>query len=66
MTMTHSVVATEHILYLPRSDNDKQYALVSVSAEGPSSLDLKLLATEGESPYIATRELRPYVSYSKH
>lgn len=47
-------MATEHILYLHRSDSDSEHVLVNVSSGGPSPLDLKLLATEGESPYIAT------------
>ena len=61
-----SLMATEHILYLPRSDNTEEYVLVSVSSGGSSSLDLKLLATEGESPYIATREIRLYWPCAKH
>ena len=59
-------MATEHILYLPRSDNSEECVLVSVSSGGSSSLDLKLLATEGESPYIAKREIRLYASGAKH
>lgn len=55
-------MATEHILYLLRSDSDGDHVLINVSSEGPSPLDLKLLATEGESPYIATSEFRPYMS----
>ena len=51
-------MATEHILYLARSDSDEEHVLVNVSSGGPSPLDLKLLATEGESPYIATSEHR--------
>lgn len=47
-------MATEHILYLSRSDSDGEHVLVNVSSAGSSALDLKLLATEGESPYIAT------------
>lgn len=55
-------MATEHILYLARSDNDEEYVLVNVSSGGPSPLDLKLLATEGESPYIATSEYKLLMS----
>ena len=47
-------MATEHILHLPRSDSREEYVLVNVSSGGPSPLDLQLLATEGECPYIAT------------
>ena len=53
-------MATEHILYLSRSDSsDGEHVLVNASSEGPSPLDLKLLATEGEFPYIATSEVDP-------
>ena len=55
-------MATQHILYLPRSDKDKEHILVNVSSEGPSPLDLKLLATEGEFPYVATSEFRTSTS----
>ena len=53
-------MATEHILHLLRSDSDKEYVLVNVSSGGPSPLDLKLLATEGEYPYTATSEFGSY------
>ena len=59
-------MATEHILYLPRSDNSEEYVLVRVSSGGSSSLDLKLLATEGEYPYMATREIRLSMFCAKH
>lgn len=51
-------MATEHILNLALSDSNEEHVLVNVSSGGPSPLDLKLLATEGESPYIATSENR--------
>ena len=59
-------MATEHILHLPRSDSDNEYVLVNISSGGPSPLDLKLLATEGECPYIATSEFPSHLSYAKH
>lgn len=59
-------MATEHILYLPRSDRDEEYVLLNVSSRGPSPLDLKLLATEGDFPYKATSELVSRVSCAKH
>lgn len=55
-------MVTEQILYLSRADSDGEHVLVNVSPGGPSALDLTLLATEGESPYIATSKFRPYVS----
>ncbi len=51
-------MASEHVLRLPRSDSVGDYVLVNVTSNGSSPLDLKLLATEGESPYIAESELR--------
>ena len=59
-------MATEHILYLPRSDSDEEYVLINVSSGGPASLDLKLLATEGEYPYIATSGFRFCIYCAKH
>lgn len=47
-------MATEHILRVPRSDSEGDFVLVNVSSNGKSPLDLKLLATEGESPYVTT------------
>ena len=45
-------MASDHVLRIPRSDNDGDFVLVNVtSSAGPSELDLRLLATEGESPY---------------
>ena len=57
---------TERILYLPRSDRDEEYVLLNVSSGGPSPLDLKLLATEGDFPYKATSELEPRAFCAKH
>ena len=54
-------MAPENILHLPRSDSNGEHVLVNVSSGGPSPLDLKLLATEGESPYMATSEFRPNI-----
>ena len=46
----------EHILRVPRSDNEGDYVLINVTSKGKNLLDLKLLATEGEAPYIAESE----------
>lgn len=44
-----------HILRVPISDSSEDaYVLINVTSNGPSPLDLKLLATEGTAPYIAT------------
>jgi len=49
-------MAPEHILRLPRSDSEGDYVLVNIMSNGASPLDLRLLATEGESPYITESE----------
>ena len=49
--------SAEHVLCIPRSDSDGEHILVNVSSSGPKPLDLKIEATEGESPYVATSEL---------
>lgn len=60
-------MAPEHILFLPRSDSDEEaYVLVNVSSGGPSPLDLRLLATEGDSPYISSSTFAPDMSWADH
>lgn len=56
------VMSLDQILRIPRDDQEGDYVLLSVASGGPSVLDLKLLATEGESPYYVNRELRMRVS----
>ncbi len=46
-------MSSEYVLRLPRTDSEGEYVLVNVlPLGGASTLDLRLLATEGESPYI--------------
>lgn len=46
-------MASYHVLRIPRSDDEGDFVLVNVTPSAdPSALDLRLLATEGESPYI--------------
>ncbi|KAL6720223.1 hypothetical protein ACLMJK_002144 [Lecanora helva] len=47
-------MASQHILRIPRSDSVEDFVIVYVSSRGSSSLDLELLATEGEHPYETT------------
>ncbi len=54
-------MTTEHILRVPRSDSKGDFVLINVTSNGKSALDLRLLATEGESPYVARRE---FVAFS--
>lgn len=47
----------EHILKILRSDaEENEYVLVNVQSNGPKPLDLKLVATDGDVPYISTSE----------
>lgn len=45
-----------HILRVPRVDDDGGYVLIQVTPNGRKDLDLKLLATDGLSPFVAERE----------
>ena len=54
----HQNMVTENVLCVPRSDSEGDYILVNATSNGPSPLDLRILATEGEAPYVAKRELR--------
>lgn len=49
-------MTTEHILRIPRSDSEGDFVLINITSNGKSALDLRLLATEGESPYITKSE----------
>lgn len=56
-----------HILRVPLSDSSEDaHVLINVTSTGPSPLDLKLLATEGTAPYIATSKPSPYPISSSH
>ena len=46
----------EHILRIPRSDSEGEYVVVSVTTNGSSPLDLRVVGTEGESPYVTISE----------
>lgn len=50
------VMASEHVLRIPRGDSERDFVLVNVSSKGRSPLHLKLLATEGENPYETTSQ----------
>lgn len=42
----------DSVLRIPRSDGSGDYALIKVSKSGTSDLDLQLIGTEGENPYV--------------
>jgi len=44
----------EHILSIPQNDRERNQVIVNVLSNGSSPLDLRLLATEGDSPYVKT------------
>ncbi|KAL1958337.1 hypothetical protein VTO42DRAFT_4654 [Malbranchea cinnamomea] len=45
---------SEHILRIPRSDSEEDFVLVQITSRSSSNLDLKLVATEGEVPYVGS------------
>ncbi|KAL8950674.1 MAG: hypothetical protein Q9222_003311 [Ikaeria aurantiellina] len=47
-------MAAEHVFSIPRTDNPGDHVLLNASSNGPSPLDLQLLATEGSEPYVKT------------
>lgn len=49
-------MSSVHILQFPRADNDEGFVLIQVTCAGSKSLDLKLVGTEGEEPYMVKRE----------
>ena len=44
---------TEHVLRIVRDDVADAFVLVNVTSNGPLPLDLTILATESEAPYVA-------------
>ena len=50
--------AKSKVLRVRRSDTtDDSFVLVHITTDGPSLLDLKLIATEGENPFVGTGKL---------
>ncbi|EFE34509.1 uncharacterized protein ARB_06910 [Trichophyton benhamiae CBS 112371] len=47
-------MSQDSILRIPRSDSSGDYALIKVSKSGASDLDLQLVGTEGETPYVGS------------
>ena len=44
----------EHVLRIPCGEDEGKFVLVDVISVGPAEFDLKLIGTEGTSPYVAT------------
>jgi len=51
------IMSDEIVLRIPRSDRHGEYVLVNVVPRESSLLDLKLIATEGEAPYVGSGKL---------
>lgn len=49
-------MAPKRILKFSQSENEASYVLVQVSSKGSKPLDLKLVGTEGEAPYVCSCE----------
>lgn len=49
-------MAINSVLRIPQSESDEGFVLVQAQSKGTKLLDLKLVGTEGEAPYVAKRE----------
>lgn len=49
-------MAAAHVLRIERSDSEGDFILIQATERGSSELDLKLVATEGENPYVGSRK----------
>lgn len=54
-------MSEEIVLRIPRSDSHGDYVLVNVVPQKSSALDLKLIATEGEAPYVGSGRPQYYI-----
>jgi hypothetical protein len=52
----HDTMASTRVLKFSRSDNETAYVLLQSTTKGSKPLDLRLVATEGEAAYVATRK----------
>lgn len=48
-------MAPTRVVKIPRSDDESASVLVQATPSGRRPLDLKLVATEGEAPYVCAR-----------
>ncbi|KAH8704281.1 hypothetical protein BGW36DRAFT_371028 [Talaromyces proteolyticus] len=51
---TTMAAETDWVIRIPRSDEANAFALIYVASAGKEPLDLKLVATEGENPYVVS------------
>ncbi|UKZ86094.1 uncharacterized protein TrAFT101_001934 [Trichoderma asperellum] len=47
-------MATTRVIKLPRDDDESAHVLIQVVSKGSKPLDVKLVGTEGEAPYVAS------------
>ncbi|RFU81740.1 dna double-strand break repair and vj recombination xrcc4 [Trichoderma arundinaceum] len=47
-------MTASRVIKLPRDDNESTYALIQVIQKGSKPLDVKLVGTEGEAPYVTS------------
>ena len=47
-------MSSEHVLRISCSDDENRFVLINIISIGPAEFDLKLIGTEGTSPYVAT------------
>ncbi|PON20521.1 hypothetical protein TGAM01_v210623 [Trichoderma gamsii] len=47
------MASTTRVIKLPRDDDESAHVLIQVTQKGSKPLDVKLVGTEGEAPYVA-------------
>ena len=47
-------MASGSVSRIPLNDSPDEYVLINTTSNGPASDDLKLIATEGQHPYLTT------------
>lgn len=47
-------MASTRVVKFPRSDDASSFILVQITPKGSKPLDVKLVGTEGEEPYVAS------------
>lgn len=56
-------MASPHIIRVPRTDEDGANVLGQVTASGSKPLNVKVVATEGEEPYVVKCEFPLFMRY---
>ncbi|MBE7181157.1 MAG: hypothetical protein INR71_08110 [Terriglobus roseus] len=49
-------MASEHVVRVRRVDADDAFVLLKVTRAGSQPLDVRIVGTEGASPYVATSQ----------